>query len=134
MFFKIILDRSEFMHSHVLLENYEVTESNSSAFYLLLPVIWQEHETRVYVDWMVIRRCLSSPVFSPPTNVVEDRIPLGDHLQLAHGPVDVNVILNSLVYVAFKKSFFFVSRILPDKNGYSLHSGGSSHVKYLSEK
>lgn len=134
MFFKIILDRSEFMSSHVSLKNDKITESNSSSFYLLLPVTRLEYENTISVDWTIIKRCLSSPIFASPARVVDSQNPSSEHLQLADGPTPVNVILNSLVYVVHKKSFFFVTQILPDKNGYSLHNSSSGHVEHLSEK
>ncbi|KMT03583.1 hypothetical protein BVRB_8g192580 [Beta vulgaris subsp. vulgaris] len=132
MCLKIILDRSEFMCGHVPLKNNKVSESNSSIFYLVLPVIPQECGKSISVDWMVIRRCLSSPIFAPHGHLVGTRITLDSCLQLADGPASVNDILNSLIYVSYKKSFFFVSQILPDKNGFSLHNSSRSHIEHLS--
>lgn len=132
MCLKIILDRSEFMCGHVPLKNNKVSESNSSIFYLVLPVIPQECDNSISVDWMVIRRCLSSPIFAPHGHLLSTRITLDSYLQLADGPASVNDILNSLIYVSYKKSFFFVSQILPDKNGFSLHNSSTSHIEHLS--
>ncbi|KNA22477.1 hypothetical protein SOVF_033880 isoform A [Spinacia oleracea] len=134
MCLKIILDRSEFMCGHVPLKKNNVCESSSSIFYLLLPVIPQKYGGSISVDWMVIRRCLSSPIFAPLDHLVDTCISLDSYLHLADGPVSVNDILNSLVYVAHKKSFFFVSQIIPDKSGYSFHNSSTSHIEHLSEK
>lgn len=134
MWLKIILERSEFLCCHVPLKKNKISESSSSIFYLLLPVIPQKHESSMSVDWMVIRRCLSSPIFAPLDQVADTCISLDSYLQLADGPASVNDILNSLVYVAHKKSFFFVSQIISDKNGYSLHNSSTSHISHLSEK
>ncbi|KAL9242481.1 hypothetical protein vseg_016474 [Gypsophila vaccaria] len=134
MCLKIILDRSDFSGDYVPLRGCEVSESNSSKFYLLLPVICQEYGNKSSVDWMTIKRCLSSPIFSPPAHLVSSRIPSEDRLHLADGPASVDVILNSLVYVGHKKSFFFVSEIHSDRDGYSLHNSSTSHVEHLKEK
>ncbi|GAB4832726.1 endoribonuclease Dicer [Ancistrocladus abbreviatus] len=130
MFLKIILDRSEFVASFVPLENSEVSDSKSSSFYLLLPVIWNQYKSTMVVDWKLIRRCLSSPIFSDSTDVVGSQIPGDELLQLADGPARMNDIVNSLVYAVNKKSFFFVSQILPGKNGYSSIDDSTSHVEY----
>ncbi|XP_021741889.1 dicer-like protein 4 isoform X2 [Chenopodium quinoa] len=134
MCLKIILDRSEFMCGHVPLEKNKANESSSSVFYLLLPVISRQYDSSISVDWMTIRRCLSSPIFAPPDHLADTCISLDSHLQLADGPASVNDILNSLIYVDHRKSFFFVSKILPDKNGYSLVNSSTSHIDHLSEK
>ncbi|KAH9603173.1 hypothetical protein KSS87_008418 [Heliosperma pusillum] len=131
---KVVLDRTDLICDHVPLRGFEVSELHASKFYLLLPVIWQEIENRSPVDWITIRRCLSSPIFTPTAHLAESRISSEDHLYLADGPASVNVILNSLVYVGHKKSFFFVSQILADRNGYSLHNSTMSHVEHMSEK
>ncbi|KAK9706277.1 hypothetical protein RND81_07G114300 [Saponaria officinalis] len=131
---KVIMDRSEFICDYVPLRGCEVRESNSSKFYILLPVIWQEFGKKSSVDWMTIRKCLSSPIFTSPAPLVSSRIPSEGHLHLADGPASVNVILNSLVYVGHKKSFFFVSEVRTDRNGYSLHNSSTTHVEHLSEK
>ncbi|XP_057537099.1 dicer-like protein 4 isoform X3 [Amaranthus tricolor] len=131
---KIILDRSEFVCDHVPLKTNKVRAFDSSIYYLLLPIVPQEHDSSIYVDWMVIKRCLSSPIFTSVGRLVDTQIALDSHLQLADGPISTNDILNSLIYVAHKNSFFFVSRILPDKNGYNLYNNSASHIDYLSDK
>lgn len=133
MCLKIILDRSEFVCDHVPLLKSKVSELDSSIFYLLLPVTMQE-DSSISIDWMVIRRCLSSPIFAPLGHLSDTPSTLDCHLQLADGPASRDDVLNSLVYVAHRNSFFFVSQILTDKNGYSLQDSSTSHIDHMSEK
>lgn len=131
MLLKIILDRSEFVANFVPLGSNIFCESRSSTFYLLLPVIPHDHQGMMTVDWEVIKKCLSSPVFNASSEVADHQNYADSSLKLVDGPASVNNILNSLVYVAHKKSFFFVSELLSEKNAYSSHNASCSHKEFL---
>lgn len=134
MFFKVILDRSKFLSEYVPLGNNEVFASSSSTFYLLLPVILHNCENKVMVDWKIIKRCLSSPLFKTPAEAVENgNFPSGVCLELANGCRDVRDVKNSFVYAPHKVAFYFITNIVGEKNGYSPYrdSGTLSHVEHL---
>ncbi|GAB2300240.1 endoribonuclease Dicer, variant 2 [Dionaea muscipula] len=133
MFLKMVLDRSDFAASFVPLGKDRISGSESYTIYLLLPVIWNQYKCRMSVDWKVIRRCLSSSTFNASTDLLYTQIPQDGQLQLVDGPARIDDIVNSLVYVVHKNSFFFVSQILPGKNSYSSFDGSKSHVEHLSE-
>ncbi|XP_057995567.1 dicer-like protein 4 isoform X2 [Hevea brasiliensis] len=129
MFLKVILDRKELISEFVPLGKDSFCKS-SHTFYLLLPVILRGCGSGVTVDWEVIRRCLLSPVFR---SVQKENFPSVAHLQLANGCRSMRDIENSLVYIAHKKQFYFVSNIFHGKNGFSPHKGSStpSHLEHL---
>ncbi|XP_057968362.1 dicer-like protein 4 isoform X2 [Malania oleifera] len=133
MFLKIILDRSEFIPSFLQLEKNDICKSGSLTFYLLLPVILDELKNTMTVDWKVVRRCLSSPIFRTPAYAGNEIGTSNNCLQLDNGPTRINDIEDSLVYVPYKKKFFFVSRVLHEKNGYSPYNDSTSHVEHLNE-
>ncbi|XP_042476647.1 endoribonuclease Dicer homolog 4-like isoform X2 [Macadamia integrifolia] len=129
MFLKIILDRTEFLSDFVPLGKNEL--SRSSTFYLLLPVKEHVHENAMTVDWEIVRRCLSSPIFKFPTGAFENSaLPVNQTLKLASGPTKITDILNCLVFVPHKKSFFFIDGILSE-NGYSPFKDYSSYEEYF---
>ncbi|XP_042508250.1 endoribonuclease Dicer homolog 4-like [Macadamia integrifolia] len=129
MFLKIILDRTEFLSDFVPLGKNEL--SQSSTFYLLLPVKEHVHENAMTVDWEIVRRCLSSPIFKFPTGAFENSaLPVNQTLKLASGPTKITDILNCLVFVPHKKSFFFIDGILSE-NGYSPFKDYSSYEEYF---
>lgn len=133
MFLKAILDRSEFVHEYVPLGKDALSKS-CPTFYLLLPVIFHVSERRVTVDWEIIRRCLSSPVFKNPANAVDKGIlPSNDCLQLANGCSSIRDVENSLVYTPHQKKFYFITNIVPEKNGDSPCKGSNtrSHKDHL---
>ncbi|KAK6136536.1 hypothetical protein DH2020_029732 [Rehmannia glutinosa] len=133
MFLKVILDRHKFIPEYVSLEDSDVLGSSSSTFYLLLPVIAHERD-KISVDWTLINRCLSSPIFRHPRISTSDEISqLNNHLHLANGCSSVHDILNSLVYVGCKDTFYFISEILPEKNGYSSYNDSRNHVEHYTE-
>ncbi|KAJ4951048.1 hypothetical protein NE237_027880 [Protea cynaroides] len=135
MCLKIILDRPDFSSDSVPLGKNEKCQSRSSTFYLLLPVREHEREDALTIDWKIVRRCLSSPVFKLPAGAVENGvIPINQTLELASGPVDITDILNSLVFIPHKKSFFFIDGILPEINGYSQFKRNSSYKEYFMEQ
>ncbi|XP_022729085.1 dicer-like protein 4 isoform X2 [Durio zibethinus] len=134
MFLKVILDRSKLLSEFVPLGNNEFLASSSSTFYLLLPVILHNSENKVTVDWRIVQRCLSSPLFKTPAEAVKNENFRSDAcLQLANGCKSIRDVENSLVYAPHKKAFYFIANIVGEKNGYSLYrdSGTLSHVEHL---
>ncbi|XVE71087.1 hypothetical protein DITRI_Ditri10aG0122200 [Diplodiscus trichospermus] len=134
MFLKVILDRSKILSEFVLLGNEEFLASSSSTFYLLLPVILQNCENEVTVDWRIVRRCLSSPLFKAPAESARnENFPSNICLQLANGCWSIRDIENSLVYAPHKKAFYFITNIVGQKNSYSPYrdSGTLSHLEHL---
>ncbi|CAH9093430.1 unnamed protein product [Cuscuta europaea] len=133
MFLKIILDRKEFIPEFMSLGRKEFSHSIST-FFLLLPLNSHEDNTK-FVDWKLVRRCLSSPIFNSSEYAQEDRISqLHNQLQLANGPKSVNDIVNSLVYLPCKEKFFFVSDIVVNKDGYSLYKDSTNHVTHYANR
>lgn len=130
MYLQVILNRSIFETEFVHLGKSEFCESSSSTFYLLLPVILNEYENIITVDWKIVRRCLSSPIFRNPVDRVGENPPLSDCLQLADGFYHESDVINSLVYAPYKKAFFLISCISAERNGYSLYKD-SSHLEYI---
>ncbi|XP_021275641.1 dicer-like protein 4 isoform X3 [Herrania umbratica] len=134
MIFKVILDRSRLLSEYVPLGNKEIFASSSSTFYLLLPVFLRNCGNKVMVDWKIIKRCLSSPLFKTPAEAVEnENFPSGVCLELANGCRDVRDVKNSFVYAPHKMAFYFITNIVGEKNGYSPYrdSGTLSHVEHL---
>ncbi|KAK4369861.1 hypothetical protein RND71_009336 [Anisodus tanguticus] len=120
MFLKIILDRCEFISDFVSLEKKDHVDS-ASKFYLLLPVNLFGHN-KISVDWELVRRCLSSPIFGTSVCAGNNEITKFDkRLQLANGSKSVHDVANSLVYVPCKDTFFFISDVVKDKNAYSMY-------------
>lgn len=133
MFFKVILDRSKLLPEFVPLENVFLS-SSSSTFYLLLPVILSNCENEVTVDWGIVQRCLSSPLFKPPVAAAKiENFPSDVCLHLVNGCRSIRDIENSLVYATHKGSFYFITSIVGEKNGYSSYrdSGTLNHVEHL---
>ena len=130
MYLQVILNRSIFETEFVHLGKNDFCESSSSTFYLLLPVILNEYENIITVDWKIVSRCLSSPIFRNPADRVDKNPPLNDYLQLADGVYRERDVINSLVYVPYKKGFFFISSISAGRNGDSPYKD-SSHQEYM---
>ncbi|CAI0395038.1 unnamed protein product [Linum tenue] len=133
MFFKVILDRSELTSGFVHLGKNGFSKS-SPTFYLLLPVILDGCGNEVLVDWDIIRTCLSSPVFRSPGDMKVEEDPISDtHLLLANGRKKITDVENSLVYAPYKKIFYFITNVIPGKNGFSPHKGSEppSHMEHL---
>ncbi|KAK8581994.1 hypothetical protein V6N12_072193 [Hibiscus sabdariffa] len=134
MFFKVILDRSKLLSEFVPLGNADFLSSGSSAFYLLLPVILSNCENKVTVDWGIVQRCLSSPLFKTPVEAAKNGSFSSDVcLQLVNGCRSIRDIENSLVYATHKEAFYFITNIVSEKNGYSPYrdSGTVNHVEHL---
>ncbi|GLU01387.1 hypothetical protein SLE2022_186970 [Rubroshorea leprosula] len=119
MFLKVILDRSQFMSEFVPLGKDAFSMSSNSTFYLLLPMVLHDCEKKLTVDWTMIRRCLSSPIFKSPAEIIMNEIPPSDCLELANGCRSRTDVVNSLVHVPHKEEFCFVTDIVNEKNGYS---------------
>lgn len=138
MYLKVILDRSEFISESVSVGENDVLKSSSLTFYLLLPVILHDNECKISVDWKIIRRCLSSPVFrTPEDNAMVEKYPLGGYLRLANGCRSrSDDVVNSLVYAPHKNEFYFITNIIHGMNGYSpcKDSETSSCAQRLCEK
>lgn len=131
MFLKVIIDRSEFRNEFVSLGKNDYGNSGSRTFYLMLPVIWHEYEDAMTVDWKLIRRCLSSPIFRMPEDVGANGLPhLSNQLYLANGPRCINDVVNSLVYAPSKDLFFFVSDVVLEKNAYSEYKESRTYVEH----
>ncbi|CAI9097482.1 OLC1v1033915C1 [Oldenlandia corymbosa var. corymbosa] len=134
MFLKIILDRAELSANFVSLEDKVTCNSFSSTSYLLLPVLFNE-KNKISVDWKVVRRCLLSPIFRAPECAEDPEVSqFKRQLQLANGIKSEEDVLNSLVYVPCRDTFFFVSDIVFDKNGYSLIKDVKNHVQHYLDK
>ncbi|KAJ4709652.1 Dicer-like protein [Melia azedarach] len=134
MLFKVILDRSEFVSEFVPLGKDDNCESHSSTFYLLLPTVFHKNAKKVTVDWKIIRRCLSSPVFATPEGSIDQKkIPSNAHLWLDNSYSSISDVENSLVYARHKNMFYFVTNVVPNKSGYSPYkdSEASSHMEHL---
>ncbi|XP_054806590.1 dicer-like protein 4 isoform X2 [Prosopis cineraria] len=134
MSLKIILDRSEFVHEFVPLGSSDVLQTSTSTFYLVLPVIMQDCERTMSVDWKTVKRCLSSPIFRPPGQPVTPKLfPWRGNLQLADGWKSVSDIENSLVYAPHKKLFYFITEIVYEKDALSPYKdlGSSSYADHF---
>ena len=133
MILKVMLDRTEFVSEFVQLG----TKSSSSTFYLLLPVTFHDHDNTLNIDWKIIRKCLSSPVFRTLANTSENKPFVSDvHLQLYGGFRRISDVENSLIYVPHKSGFFFVADIVRDKNGHSPceDSSNLSHTDHFAKQ
>lgn len=130
MYLKVILDRSEFIPEYVPLGKNEICISSSSTFYLLLPVILHDSDNTITVDWKIVIRCLSSPVFRTPEDTMVEKSSVDFRLQLANGCRTICDVENSLVYAAHNKVFYFITDIIHRKNGYS-PCDGSETTSYM---
>lgn len=119
MFLKIILDRSQFISKFVSLGEDAFSLSSNSTFYLLLPMVLHDCEKKLTVDWTLMRRCLSSPIFKGTAEIIMNDILPSDHFKLANGCMSRTDVVNSLVHVPHKEEFCFVTNIVDEKNGYS---------------
>lgn len=133
MYLKVILERSTFSSEYVCLGKISKTHFHMLTSYFLLPVSGHGGKETLTIDWPLITRCLSSPIFQShvgKTGVVAT----GNYLKLAEGLANTHDIMDSLVFVPYKNSFFFVSGILDDKNGWSPYQGKVNFVEhYLQE-
>lgn len=132
MFLKVILDRSEFISEFVSLEN-KTGDPISPTSYLLLPILLNNNN--VSVDWKLVEKCLSSSIFGAPKCAGHDgSSQYKRQLQLANGIKSAEEVVNSLVYVPCKDTFFFVSDIVFYKNGYSLIKDSKNYLDHYMER
>ncbi|KAK3033196.1 hypothetical protein RJ639_036988 [Escallonia herrerae] len=131
MCLKIILDRSELIGEHVSLGKSDCINSSSPTFYLMLPVIRHTYKNSMTIDWKLVRRCLSSSIFRTSKDAGENAIlDPKSNLHLANGLKSKEDVVGSLVYAPCKNTFFFVSEVVLDKNGYSTAKESINHVDH----
>lgn len=133
MILKVILDRLEFVSEFVPLGK----KSSPDTFYLLLPVIYNDRENKLSIDWKAIRKCLSSPIFRPATNIKENKLLASEnYLQLSNEARRPSDIEGSLVYVPHKSSFYFIVDTVNEMNGHSPYdkSGTLSYIDNYIQK
>ncbi|KAK4759794.1 hypothetical protein SAY87_022925 [Trapa incisa] len=131
---RVILDLSDFVSELVVLgKNSNSCRLSTLAFYLLLPVTSEGSHRTVLIDWITIKRCLTSPIFRGPTNPTEKES--DDLIMLANGLRSKRDVENSLVYVPYKNEFFFVANINYEKNGHSFYkeTGSSTFAESLAK-
>ncbi|KAM6579905.1 hypothetical protein CsatA_003679 [Cannabis sativa] len=137
MFLKVILEREEFVSQFVPLGTNVISKSGSQTFYLLLPVTFHDYENTLSIDWKIIRKCLSSPVFRSPGDTLEKNILAPDvSLQLADGRRKISDIENSFAYAIHTKSFYFISHIVHERNGHSPYTNQDTetYMEHLVER
>ncbi|XP_047307514.1 dicer-like protein 4 [Impatiens glandulifera] len=128
---KAVLDRSELIPDFISIENDEF--SNISTFYLLLPVAVCKYEESMTVDWSLVRRSLSSPMFQTPTDVMNFSLNDND-LHLVNGSYSRDIVVNSLVFAPIKKIFFLVAGVVLNKDAHSLYKGSTTHVQHYKKR
>ncbi|KAG8082637.1 hypothetical protein GUJ93_ZPchr0014g47162 [Zizania palustris] len=125
MFLKILLDRSEFTSSHVILGN-DVTLEINSTFYLLLPIKQKFYGDKFMIDWPAVERCLSSPIFKDPIHVsVHSSYSPNECIRLLDGICSKTDVVGSVVFSPHNNLFFFVDAILDEINGKSEYNGAT---------
>lgn len=125
MFLKILLDRSDFTSSHVMLGNDDTLQINS-AFYLLLPIKQKLDGDNFMIDWPTVERCLSSPIFKDPAGVyVHGSYSPNESLRLLDGFCSKNDVIGSLVFTPHNNLFFFIDVILDEINARSEYKGAT---------
>ncbi|CAL5068828.1 unnamed protein product [Urochloa decumbens] len=125
MCLKVLLDRSEFTSSYVMLGNDAALQMDST-FYLLLPIKQKFYGDKFMIDWPSVKRCLSSPVFQNPKDLpLNDSYLPNESLKLLNGTYSKADVIGSLVFTPHNKLFFFVDVILDEKNGESEFNGGT---------
>lgn len=131
MCLKAIIDRSELIPEFVSLENFG---SESRLNYFLLPVLLNEQKD-ISVDWNLVQRCLSSPIFgAPEASADHESIEIRQQLHLDNGVKSIEDVINSLVYVPCKDTFFFISDIFEEKNAYSSFNDSKNHKEHYFER
>ncbi|KAF5182541.1 Dicer-like protein, partial [Thalictrum thalictroides] len=137
LYLKIILDREEFFADFVPLEKKDSIQSKPSNSYLLLPVRQNKHEHKLAVDWELIKRCLSSPVFGAQKNALDSGlVAAGKPLILADGPASTSDVVNSLIFTPHNKLFFFVDGILSgmDANSPFTDASSANYLQHYTQK
>ncbi|KQJ83511.1 hypothetical protein BRADI_5g15337v3 [Brachypodium distachyon] len=130
MFLKILLDRSEFTSSDVILCNDDTLEI-SSTFYLLLPIKQKCCGDIFVIDWPTVVRCLSSPVFRDPVDVsVHGSYIPNESLRLLDEVYSRTDVVGSLIFVPHNNTFFIIDVILDKLNGRSEFNGATYEEHY----
>ncbi|KAK9060685.1 hypothetical protein SSX86_021391 [Deinandra increscens subsp. villosa] len=135
MWLKAIIDKSEFVADFVQLGNVDFSNS-ALTFYLLLPMSVDKYRGSVTVDWQLITKCLSSPIFKNPVETItpyDQASNMNDCLYLASGPTQIKDIVNSLVYVPCKDTFYFVSDYFAEKNSFSIFKEDTSYADHYAD-
>ena len=133
MCLKVLLDRSEFTSSYVMLGNDAALQMDST-FYLLLPIKQKFYGDKFMIDWPAVKRCLSSPVFQDPRGLsLHDSYLPNESLKLLDGTYSKADVIGSLVFTPHTKLFFFVDVILDEVNAKS-ELNGATYEEYFMEK
>ncbi|KAL6903528.1 hypothetical protein ACP4OV_004341 [Aristida adscensionis] len=133
MFLKILLDRSEFTSSHVMLQN-DAMFQISSTFYLLLPIKQKFYGDKFMIDWPTVKRCLSSPVFqNQEGSNSHDSYSPNDSLKLLDGTYSKADVIGSLVFTPHNNVFFFVDVILDEISARS-EFNGTTYEEHFKER
>ncbi|RCV34474.1 hypothetical protein SETIT_7G162200v2 [Setaria italica] len=133
MFLKVLLDRSEFTSSYVMLGN-DTAFQMDSTFYLLLPIKQKFYGDKFIIDWPAVKRCLSSPVFQDPTSLsLHDSYLPNESLKLLDGTYSKADVIGSLVFTPHNNLFFFVDDILDEINGKS-EFNGATYAAHFEER
>ncbi|KAG2567328.1 hypothetical protein PVAP13_7NG350064 [Panicum virgatum] len=132
MCLKVLLDRSEFTSSYVMLGNDAALQMDST-FYLLLPIKQKFYGDKFMIDWPAVKRCLSSPVFQDPRGLsLHDSYLPNESLKLLDGTYSKADVIGSLVFTPHTKLFFFVDVILDEVNAKS-EFNGATYAEYFKE-
>jgi endoribonuclease Dicer len=133
MFLKVLLDRSEFTSSYVMLE-IDAALQIRSTFYLLLPIKQKFYGDKFMIDWPTIKRCLASPVFQRSMGLSpHDTYLPNESLKLLDGTYHKADVTGSLVFTPHNNLFFFVDVILDEINGKS-EFNGATYEEYFKER
>lgn len=132
MFLKVLLDRSEFTSSYILLGN-DTSFEMDSTFYLLLPIKQKIYDTFM-IDWPAVKRCLSSPAFQDPMGLsLRDLYLPNESLKLLGGTYNKADVIGSLVYTPHTDLFFFVDAILDGTNAKS-ELNSATYAEHFKER
>ncbi|OQU81937.1 hypothetical protein SORBI_3006G142775 [Sorghum bicolor] len=132
MFLKVLLDRSEFTSSYILLGNDAALDMDST-FYLLLPIKQKFYGDNM-IDWPTIKKCLSSPAFQDPMGLsLPDSYLPNESLKLLGGAYKKADVIGSLVYTPHTDLFFFVDSILDGTNAKS-ELNGATYEEHFKER
>ncbi|XP_025824254.1 endoribonuclease Dicer homolog 4 isoform X2 [Panicum hallii] len=133
MCLKVLLDRSEFTSSYVMLGNDAALQMDST-FYLLLPIKQKFYGDKFMIDWPAVKRCLSSPVFQDPRGLsLHDSYLPNESLKLLDGTYSKADVIGSLVFAPHNNLFFFVDVILDEVNAKSEFKG-ATYAEYFKER
>ncbi|KAL5698800.1 endoribonuclease Dicer [Ranunculus cassubicifolius] len=137
LYLKIILDRAEFFADFVQLGKSALSKHKHPSFYLLLPVRQNMKDNSLIVDWEIIRRCLSSPIFvNERIHLDSGVVPAENSLLLANGPASRSDVVNSLILTPHNGLFFFVDDIFHgiDANSPFTDQSASNYVEHYAQK